>query len=284
MMAEQQRGYRMRLAAIFALLFMMTSASVSARADSEFTPQQKADIESIVHDYFLNHPEAFIEAIKKAQGLLHTAKDSGPKATVSEKSAELYQDPMSPVAGNRNGDVTIVEFFDYRCPYCRKNHVDLVELAREDPNVRIIYKDFPVLGPESVAAARAMLAANAQGGALRLHDALMQSASTPPPEAVFNLSSSVGLDNDRLAHDMTSPEVDGALNRNMALARSLGITATPTFVVGDRVIPGAMGLATLKQLVQIQRAALVTQKGQPRTQNADAAKPAEGERDAGKTN
>jgi protein-disulfide isomerase len=159
------------------------------------------------------------------------------------------------VTGNPNGDVTIVEFFDYRCPYCKRNHADLAQLVKADPNLRVVSKDFPVLGPDSIVAARATLAAIPQGGYQRLHDAILQASGPLSADDIFALADTAGLSSERIAHDMTSPEVESAVNRNIGLARALGISGTPTFVIGDRIIPGAIDLAGLRQLVKAQRSA-----------------------------
>ena len=245
--------YWLRCAMVCLLLVPTARKSV---AEEVFSNEQKTAIESILHDYYLNHPEAFIEAIRKAQSVLRAGGDSTARASVAQRRNDLVADPQTPVGGNTSGNVTIVEFFDYRCPYCKRAHPDILGLIREDREVRIVYKDLPVLGPDSVFAARAALAASLQGGYQRLHDAMLESSTPLTNEAVLALADASGLDRQRLARDMTSPEVEGILARNAELAHSLGINGTPSFVVGDTLVPGAIEPAGMKKLVLSQREAM----------------------------
>ncbi len=162
-------------------------------------------------------------------------------------------DGRDPVAGNAQGDVTVVEFFDYRCPYCKRSQPDIAALIKDDPHVRIVYKDLPVLGHDSVFAARAALAAARQGGYQRLHDAMLEVPGQLTNEAVITLAEAQGLDKDRLLQDMASPEVAANLARNTELAHALGINGTPSFVVGELLVPGAIEPAGLRKLVMAQR-------------------------------
>lgn len=227
--------------------------SKNPRAQEVFSSGQKTAIESILHDYYLNHPEAFIEAIRKAQSAIRAGGDLSVRATVAQKRNELVADVRDPVAGDANGDVAIVEFFDYRCPYCKRAHPDLAALMNEDPQIRTVYKDLPVLGPDSVFAARAALAAERQGGYGRLHDAMLEAPGPLTNEAVIKLAVAAGLDKDRLTQDMASPDVAANLARNSELAHALGINGTPSFVVGDLLVPGAIEPSGLRKLVAAQR-------------------------------
>jgi protein-disulfide isomerase len=222
-------------------------------AQEVFTPAQKSAIESILHDYYLNHPDAFIEAIRKAQSTIRAGGDPSARATVEQKHNELMSDARDPVAGNPEGDVTVVEFFDYRCPYCKRSQPDITALLSADPHVRIVYKDLPVLGQDSVFAARAALAAARQGGYQRLHDAMLEAPGKLTNEAVITLAEAQGLNKDRLLQDMASPEIAANLARNAELAHALGINGTPSFVVGTLLVPGAIEPSGLRKLVTAQR-------------------------------
>src|SRR6516164_9712401 len=169
-------------------------------------------------------------------------------ALVARRS-EIFDDPGTPVGGNPKGDVTLVEFFDYRCPYCKQVRPRLKELLAGDHQLRIAYKEFPILGSVSVAAARAALAAHRQSKYEAFHDAMMAASGQITEDTVYQVAGAVGLDVDHLKRDMSSPEINGALKANHALAEALDITGTPGFVIGNQIVPGAMELSNLKELV-----------------------------------
>lgn len=161
----------------------------------------------------------------------------------------LFESPESPVLGNPDADVTIVEFFDYRCPYCRRVAPDLAALLDEDAGVRIVFKEWPILGRASVAAARAAIAAHLQGHYEAVHHALMTGEVDADADDIVDFAAALGADADRMRDDMGSDAVTGMLIANDELARALGLTGTPAFVVGDRMVPGAVSLDELKAIV-----------------------------------
>ena len=165
----------------------------------------------------------------------------------------LFDDPDTPVGGNPEGNVSLVEFFDYRCPYCKQVEPALELLLRQDPQLRLVYKEFPVLGPASVTAAHAALAARKQNKYAAFHRAMMALKGQIDEEAVFAVANSVGLDVERLKHDMEAPDIDRILKANFSLADALDITGTPGFVIGDQIVPGAVGLDDLKQMIDAAR-------------------------------
>lgn len=237
-----------------ALLLALAAAPAAAPAQpAPLTEGQKEAVQQLIHDYYLEHPEALIEAFQRAQATLRAQQQTAAKRMLSDRRGELVADPQAPVAGNAQGDVTIVEFFDYRCAYCKKAHPGMAGLLAEEPGVRFVHKQLPVLGPDSVFAARAALAAQAQGRYLAFHDAMMSASGALTNEAVFAIADQVGLDRARLARDMVSPEVEAALAKNAALAKALGINGTPSFVVGDTLVPGVAEPAALRQMIAAQR-------------------------------
>jgi protein-disulfide isomerase len=149
--------------------------------------------------------------------------------------------------------VALVEFFDYRCPYCKQVAPAIEALLGEDKQLRIVYKEFPVLGPESVTASRAALAARKQGKYEALHRALMGMKGQINDAAIFNVAQSAGLDVEKLKRDMQAPEIDRMLQANQQLAAALDIRGTPGFVIGDEVVPGAIGIDALRQLIATAR-------------------------------
>ncbi len=162
---------------------------------------------------------------------------------------ELLSDSASPVGGNPDGDVTVVEFFDYQCPYCKRIFPSIQALLAEDRNLRYVFKEFPILGKESIFAARAALAAQRQGKYLEFHAALMPAKGKLTETRVMRLAESVGLDVDRLRRDMADGTIDAMIRRNLDLADGLGIFSTPVFIIGDTQVPGAVEVDTLKTLI-----------------------------------
>jgi protein-disulfide isomerase len=162
----------------------------------------------------------------------------------------LLNDPNSPVSGNLNGDVTVVEFFDYRCGYCKRVAPAVTQLQQDDPNVRVVYKDFPILGEASEVAARAALASKVQGKHVAFHESLLASQNELTQETIFMIAAEVGLDIERLKSYMEAPLIQATIERNRMLARELGINGTPGFIVGNELVPGALDLKDLKNLVR----------------------------------
>ncbi len=207
-----------------------------------------------VRDYLLKHPEVIMEAIQILQDRQQTAEAENVKNTVITRAEDIFRDPESPVGGNPDGDVTLVEFFDYNCPYCRRVAPVVAELRRADPSLRLVYKEFPILGPDSEIAARAALAAKRQGKYEAFHDALMQAKDKVTEAKVFEVAAASGLDLTRLKQDMADPAMQQGIEKTRELALALGINGTPGFVLGDRVIPGAVERATLQGLIADERA------------------------------
>ena len=240
-------GLRWSAAATLALLLFFPNLP-RASADS-FTPDQHKELEGIIHDYLTKHPEIMLDVLQAAEDKMKS--DSHDKASQALKARrnELLSDPDSPVAGNPQGDVTLVEFFDYRCPYCKQVEPALEALLGEDRKLRLVYKEFPVLGPDSVTAARVALAARKQGKYDAFHRQMMALKGQINESAIFGVASSVGLDIDRVKRDMTAPEIGRALKNTLDLAEALQIKGTPGFVIGSEIVPGAVDLGTLKEMI-----------------------------------
>lgn len=224
-------------------------ARAPAASASDFTPDQKKEIEAIVGEYLKNHPEVLFEAIQAAEDKVKTdAKDKATQALAAHRQ-QVYDDPESPVAGNPKGDVTLVEFFDYRCPYCKQVEPSLEKLLGEDRQLRFVYKEFPVLGPDSEVAARVALAARRQGKYDAFHRAMMGATGHIDQTGIFKVAASVGLDVDRAKRDMASPEVDKELKANLDLGKTLDLDGTPSFIIGNTIVPGAISASEIKQLI-----------------------------------
>jgi protein-disulfide isomerase len=213
-------------------------------------PKPDVDIQQTIHDYILAHPEVLIESLQSAKRKQEDQLAAATKSLIRSYKKELVDDPDTPILGNPNGDVTLVEFFDYRCPYCRQMDPLLQNLVRDDPALRIVQKQYPILGPQSVFAARVALAANKQGKYRQFHDALMAKKPNLDEAGVFSAAETIGLDLARLKIDMASSEVDAEILKNARIAKELRLTGTPAFIVGSELIPGGTDLETLKAVVE----------------------------------
>ena len=227
----------------------LAGAAGAADAPKAFSPEQEKAIREVVRDYLVNHPEVLVEAIQALQEKQQAAEKDQRQKALAAYRAELEQDADSPVAGNPKGNVTIVEFFDYRCPYCKSVSDRLFDTVKADGNVRYVLKEFPILGPESVVAAKAALAARKQGKYVEFHRALMAVRGNLDENAVMALAKTVGLDAKRLRDDMDGPAIAASLDRNLKLSQALKIDGTPAFVVGDQLVPGAVSTEALKTLI-----------------------------------
>lgn len=208
-----------------------------------------AVIEQIVHDYLLAHPEVLVESLQAWQAQQAENAKVRDRHLVSALADEIYLDESSPVTGREDATLTIVEFFDYQCGYCRHVAPLVAQLLDENTDLRLVYKEFPVLGPESVLAARAALAARAQDKYSVFHDALMAAENSLSQDSIMAIAKSAGLDVEQLARDMDDPEIDAILARNYRLARRLDIRGTPAFVFNGELIRGAPSYAMLSRLV-----------------------------------
>jgi len=216
------------------------AAPVMASA-SEFTAKQREEIGSLVREYLINHPEVLREAFDALEHKRHTS------GLVSEADA-LYRQKGDLVAGNPDGKITLVEFFDYNCGYCKRSLPDVLHLVKQDKDLKLIMKEWPILGPGSMYASRAALASRNQGKYWEFHLALMSERHVDRA-TVLEVAKQIGLDVNRLKADMNSPAVLKTIKANMATADALGIQGTPAFIVGDQLFPGAVGFARLNSAI-----------------------------------
>ena len=214
-------------------------------------PADRQAIEQIIHDYLIAHPEVVTEALKAGDARAKQAEEAESRAEILKHQDDLLRDAKSPVGGDPTGDVTIVEFFDYRCPYCKQVEPTLEALLKEDPRVRVVYKEFPILGPQSLIASRVSLAALKQSPQkyARLHTALMNLKGELSPDVIMKTAESVGLDMAKIKIDMNGKDIEALIKRNYDLADTLKISGTPAFIIGTAMSPGAVDLATLRKMV-----------------------------------
>ena len=223
-------------------------------SSAQFTPDQRQEIVAIIREALKSDPSLLRDGILalKAEEEDRAKVEAG--AALADSGPALLHDAADATLGNPAGDVTVVEFYDIRCPYCRRVEPTLAQLLQQDPRVRLVIKEFPILGPSSVLGARALLAAQRQGGYDRLHAALMRESAGPTDESLRADAKALGLDWARLQRDMADPAIGRKIDDNLALAHRLGIEGTPAFVIGETIVPGAVSLADLKRAVAAARA------------------------------
>jgi protein-disulfide isomerase len=235
----------MRPLILFILLAMLLAPRVGR---AEFTAEQRAEIVAIVRDAMKQDPSILRDAVTTLQAD-ETARDKASARDALVAAHDKLVTPADPVGGNTKGDVTIVEFFDVRCPYCRKMEPDMTKFLAADKGVRLVYKDLPILGPASMLGSKALLAAQRQNAYEKFRDAVMK---LPPDITLASLEGAakkLGLDWARLAKDMEDPAIRTQLDANLAVARSLNIQGTPALIVGEEMVPGAVDTEELKKLV-----------------------------------
>lgn len=208
-------------------------------------------VKQLALEAILENPQIIMQAV----AILEQRERERAASGANTVRLQLEQDPNSPNLGNPDGDVTVIEFFDYNCPYCRKAGQTVQELLASDANVRVIYREWPILGADSVFASRAALAARAQGKYEEFHWALMNGEGRASEASILKLARHLDLDVEKLQADMTSPAVEAHIAQSSALARTLGFTGTPAFIVGDRTAPGMLSTDEITAMVAEARAA-----------------------------
>lgn len=218
----------------------LAQQSSPADGESHFSAGERDEIGRLVRQYLLENPEVLEEAIRVLRERRDREQAEAAQRALESNRNALLNDENSPVGGNADGDVTIVEFFDYQCGYCKRAYPQMMSAVANDGNVRIVFKEFPILGPVSLFASQAALASRNQNKYEAFHNALMEFRGELTREAVMQIAGSVGLDTAQLQEDMRDPAIRGIIERNYELARSLGIDGTPAFIIGDELIPGAI--------------------------------------------
>jgi protein-disulfide isomerase len=226
--------------------------STPSNATDDFNESQRKEIDKIVQSFILENPQIILESVRRMQAQAEESKTTLVKQNLVTYHEKLINDPNSPTTGNPKGDVTIVEFFDYRCGYCKRVLPTMLKVVKEDGNVRIVYKEFPILGDESIFASRASLAAwrLAPKKYEAFHTALMESKGRFSEFKIRSIASNLTIDGDALIKEMKSEDIEFNLKENHVLAQTLGISGTPAFIVGEKLVPGAIDMDTLKGLIK----------------------------------
>ena len=228
--------------------FTMWSPFHARAAESSFTDAQKAEMGDVIKNYLLENPQVIFEAADKykAQQEAETIK----KAETSIKdNIEYLTRADAPSTGNPKGDVTVVEFFDYNCGYCKKALPDIHNLSKSDANVRVVFKEMPIVGPTSRTAALWALAANKQGKYFEFHVAVMDHKGPKEDAEMEKLAKDLGLDVEKMKKDIESQDIKNELAKDMTVAGEIGVQGTPAFIVGTTFIPGYVGEEGLKQAI-----------------------------------
>lgn len=248
-------------AACAALVLGLCLGLPAARAQENqtFNEKQTDAIRKVVRDYLMEHPEVIGEAIESLREKMRAQAEDEAKKAITARKDELFNAKDDPVAGNAKGDVVVVEFFDYNCPYCKVVLDPLMEAAKADGKTKVVFKEMPILSEDSVTAARVALAARKQGKYEEVHRALMKFRGKLDDKAIFRLAGEAGANVDQIKKEMMAPEIDAQIKKNMELAHALDIASTPSFVVADaggnaaRILSGAIEGQMFRQLFTITR-------------------------------
>lgn len=238
-----------KTAACAALLSVSAPALASA---DEFSAAEKAEIGATIREYLIQNPEVIVEAMTELERRRQESERTADQDKIAANHEAIFNDGFSRIGGNPDGDVTVVEFFDYRCGYCKKAHESVNALLGADTNIRFVYKEFPILGPESTLASRAALASRKQGEELyaEYSDAMMEHHGALDEPTIFAIAKASGVDTDQLREDMSAPEIAENIRTTYALARELGINGTPGFIIGNEITRGYVPYDQLKEMVE----------------------------------
>jgi protein-disulfide isomerase len=233
------------------------AAGTTAVQAQNFSAPQKSEIEKIIKDYIIAHPEVLQEAMAELEKKQAVAEAEKARTAVKNHSEALFNSPRHVVLGNPQGDVTFVEFFDYNCGYCKKAMTDMVELMAKDPKLKVVLKEFPVLGQGSQEAAQVAVAVRMQDKSgkkyLEFHQKLLTGRGQADKTRAMAVAKEIGLDMARLEKDLKSDEVTASINESMKLAEALGLNGTPSYVIGNDVVVGAVGLTALGDKIKAAR-------------------------------
>jgi protein-disulfide isomerase len=232
-----------------------------ARA-AEFSAPQKTEIEKIIRDYLVSHPEVLQEAMAELEKRQAAGEAEKHQAAVKTNAQAIFSSPRQVNLGNPQGDVTFVEFFDYNCGYCKRAMMDMFALMKEDPKLKVVLKEFPVLGPGSVEAAQVGIAVNMQDKTgkkyMQFHEKLMGGRGQATKASALAVAKDIGMNMAQLEKDMAGPEVKETLQESFKLAEALGMNGTPSYVIGSNVVVGAVGLEALREKVNVTRCGKAT--------------------------
>lgn len=234
--------------AVVAGLFALVAAP-SAFADGQFSPAQKSEIEQVIKDYLMKNPEVIRDAVTELELKEKTAEADARRKIITDPQGPLFTAPLQEVVGNPAGKLTLIEFFDYNCGYCRKTLGDIARLMKEYPDLKVVLKDYPILSDKSIEAAAVALALRKQFDGTKFwefHQRLLSSHGAVGREEALAVAKDMGADMDKLTKDAASPEIKKDLEDNDHLGQKLALNGTPSFVIGDEAVVGAVGYNAMK--------------------------------------
>src|SRR5215475_511772 len=238
------------------LALALLGAPVSASAQS-FSDSQRSDIEAIIKSYLVAHPEVLEEAMNELQKRQTAAETAKHEASIAQNAEAIFNSPRGVTLGNKDGDVTFVEFFDYNCGYCKRAVTDMMDLLKTDHKLKIVLKEFPVLSEGSIEAAKVAVAVRMQDPTgqkyLDFHQKLFGSRGQADKARAMAAAKDAGLDTARIEKDISSPEVKATIEENLKLAEEMGLNGTPSYVIGKQIVVGAVGLDQLKEKIGVAR-------------------------------
>ncbi len=250
-----------RLLAPLLVALALFAAPQAAPAQS-FSDVQRGDIEKIVREYLIAHPEVLEEAMNELSKRQATAEAEKHQANITKNADLIFNSPRGVTVGNKDGDVTFVEFFDYNCGYCKRAMTDMLELMKADPKLKVVLKEFPVLSQGSVEAAQVAVAVRMQDPTgkkyLDFHQKLLTGRGAADKARALAAAKEAGLDMAKLEKDLGSQEVRATLEENLKLAESLGMNGTPSYVIGKQVVIGAVGVESLREKISNARCGKAT--------------------------
>jgi protein-disulfide isomerase len=245
-----------------ALLALALAAAPQAAPAQGFSDTQRGDIEKIVREYLIAHPEVLEEAMTELSKRQAAADAEKHEASVAKNSEAIFNSPRGVTLGNKDGDVTFVEFFDYNCGYCKRAMADMLDLMKTDPKLKVVLKEFPVLSQGSVEAAQVAVAVRMQDPSgkkyLDFHQKLLGGRGVADKARAMAAAKEAGLDMAKLEKDLASAEVKATLEENLKLAESLGMNGTPSYVIGKQVVIGAVGADALREKISTARCGKAT--------------------------
>jgi len=243
----------------FAPVAVKAEEAAAPAAASAFSAEQKAALDTAIHDYLMANPQVIMESVEQYRQNQEAIDAKGFAEKIKARHDDIYNDAASPVVGNKKGDVTLVEFFDYNCGYCKQAFRDVQKILEEDKKLRIGFQEFPILSESSHTAAPYALAADRQGKYTEYHTVLMTQSGPLNEARMESIGKDIGLDVKKLKEDANSPTIRAEIEKNLALGRDVGIAGTPAFVIGDDALRGHYGLDALRKVIADKRAAAKTE-------------------------
>lgn len=240
-----------RFLTVFSAIFIISGAVPATAADA-FTAEQKAQLEQLMEQYLLNNGEIILQSVDNFRTQEEAQMEAKAEVTIQE-NLKVLASADAPDTGNPDGDITVIEFFDYNCGYCKRAVPDIQALIKEDKNVRFVFREMPILGPTSLTAAQWAVAAHKQDKYFEFHAAVMKHAGQKTESEMVKIAENLGLDVEQMKKDANSETVKKQIETDMELARMIGINGTPAFIIDGKLFPGYLGPDGLKSAIESAR-------------------------------